>query len=302
MSTDNKQATATTKGPASVIEAILRVRRKVQTLGKDKTNEFQNYKFVSIDTFYEKVKPLADAEGLLWRPHIIEWALSLEIGKHGSVQARVQFDLYLVAEDGSVQSFENYMAVPILNGLAGAQTTGQVMSYAEKVFMRHAFDVPTGESDGDDTDQSVFARENKGVQGQGRPIGQAGQSFPTDDGRTPNAPQAAAVTPDPVRATVTTGQDGSVPVGQPGAAKDPLAGKDNKEGFPLIDTRQITDKSLSAIKLIFQTWIDKPTSKKSLRNWYAENVPAIEKVGEYDATTKADIMKLFSDQAQKLPE
>lgn len=295
---DNSPSNIPNNKPKSVIEAVLMVRKKVTTLKKDQNNEYSGYMFVGIDTYYEKVRPLADAVGLVWRPHIIEWNLDQTLGKHGSAIAKVRIDLYLVIDDGPPIPFEDYMTVPIFNALAGAQTTGQVMAYAEKVFMRHAFDVPTGESDGDDTDQRLFSQENK-TQPSGGRLGAAGpkpfptlgpgESFDTKTGEIKAAPVA----------TASTGHSDENPsMAVEGDVKD----RKNSDDLPVIDTRSITSKNLAIVAKIFETWMDKPKNKRALRNWYAENVPALEKIKSMDPVLGTEVGMMFTKQAAKLPD
>jgi hypothetical protein len=240
----------------SIIQAILAVRAAAPILGKDHDNKFSNYKYVSIDQFYETIKPLASNAGLIWRARMIDWKINMDVGKAGSVMAVVAFDLY--HKDGT--SFVDYMTVPIINSLVGAQTSGQIFSYAEKVFMRAAFGVATGEADADHTDQGQFSRENKKPQE-----------------KIPEQPKIEA---------------------EP--AKDGYIARDTKDGFPIINTKTLTSDAVGMIEAIFDTWMDKPKSKTALRNWFAENVPALEKLKGLDEAAEARVMTKFTARAQEL--
>lgn len=272
-----------------LLDAILETRAGVPLLGKNARNEFQAYNFVSIDQFYEKVKPVANKAGLIWRARMVEWKVNLDLGKHGSVEALVAFDMY----HKSGAAIENYMAVPIINSLVGAQTTGQVMSYAEKVFMRAAFGVATGEADADQTDQAAFSQENKTRRGpavqRGVPGGEAVSAKP--DGRDTGGDGGGEV---PAHDPVT----GEVQEGIP--ETEGLASRANPDQLPIFDTKKFSDKNVELVVKVFETWMDKPKTVKALRNWFAENVPTIEKIKAIDPAAAADLTEKFKLQAAKL--
>lgn len=276
-----------------LLDAILETRDGVPILGKNARNEFQAYNFVSIDQFYEKVKPVANKAGLIWRARMVEWKVNLDLGKHGSVEALVAFDMY----HKSGAAIENYMAVPIINSLVGAQTTGQVMSYAEKVFMRAAFGVATGEADADQTDQAAFSQGNKDNRG----------------GAASNKPETSSGGGD-VRADRATPVQGGDHVSTTAAAHDPITGevqegipeteglasRANPDQLPIFDTKKFSDKNVELVVKVFETWMDKPKTVKALRNWFAENVPTIEKIKAIDPAAAADLTEKFKLQAAKL--
>lgn len=278
-----------------LLDAILETRDGVPILGKNARNEFQAYNFVSIDQFYEKVKPVANKAGLIWRARMVEWKVNLDLGKHGSVEALVAFDMY----HKSGAAIENYMAVPIINSLVGAQTTGQVMSYAEKVFMRAAFGVATGEADADQTDQAAFSRENKpraahnNEQGRGntdaRLGGDSGVASVQSGVHTPSAPKLE-IPHDPITGEVQEG----IP------ETEGLASRANPDQLPIFDTKKFSDKNVELVVKVFETWMDKPKTVKALRNWFAENVPTIEKIKAIDPAAAADLTEKFKLQAAKL--
>lgn len=262
----------------SIIEAILAVRKEVPTLGKKHDNEYSGYKYVSIDQFYETITPIATKAGLVWRARMAEWKVNPDMGKSGAVESRVVFDLY--HSDGT--EFLDYMSVPIINSLVGAQTTGQIMSYAEKVFMRSTFDVPTGEKDADHTDQAYFSRENR-----------------TEASRpAPEAPSS----PVPLRAGSTSSDVRDVPHDKETGEVIEFSSRQTKEGLPIFDTRSFSQDAVSLVEKIFETWMAKPKTKTQLRNWFAENVPAMEKIGSYDPSAQDRLKAKFKEQAAKLPD
>jgi hypothetical protein len=288
-----------------LITAILETRTKVPVLGKNARNEFQSYNYVSIDQFYETVKPIANSAGLIWRARMVEWKVNLDLGKHGSVEASVAFDMY--HKDGGV--IENYMTVPIINSLVGAQTTGQVMSYAEKVFMRAAFGVATGEADADQTDQGAFSQGNNAK----RPMldqrtADAAVARPNPQGdaeRLRGGDTSGTKTPDPTSLAVEG--SGGLPAHDPqtgeikeGKEEVQFSNKSNKDGYPIFDTKQVTDKNIGLVIKIFETWMTQPKTKSALRNWYAENVPLIERIKAMDPQAATDITAKFKAQAEKL--
>ena len=133
---------------AKIVRAIAQVRQSAGKLSKDSFNAHGRYKYVPIDAYYEKIVPLASEAGLVWRCHEVEWeqsTVTVDNKEKFYIRARYAFDLFV--EDAAAK---DYMTVTVVAPLTGPQTAGQMFSYADKVFMRVAFSVATGESDGDD--------------------------------------------------------------------------------------------------------------------------------------------------------
>jgi hypothetical protein len=128
---------------ASIVKAVIKTRQDVGTLGKGTLNPHGNYKYVSIDRYYETVADAASKNGLMWIIREEEIALNTNIGKTGVLQSKYMIDMY--HESGEV--IEAFSVLSILHPIQGAQTIGSAMSYVDKVFMRQTFAVATGEKD-----------------------------------------------------------------------------------------------------------------------------------------------------------
>lgn len=150
---------------AETIKAIIATRTQVGQLGKSEMNPHGRYKYVSIDTYYEKVALTAAMNGLSWIAHETDFKLLPEVGKTGVIQ--VSYQMGLMHESG--EYIPDFSRLTIVHPIQGAQTVGSAVSYLDKVFMRQLFSVATGEkdSDADETDPTLLSpvktvpKENK---------------------------------------------------------------------------------------------------------------------------------------------
>lgn len=132
----------------NIAVAMMKIAQAVPQLGKADRNAFAKYNYVSIDKYYETIGRLAAANGIMWQPREISTVVEREIGKDGALRITYAFDLYHESGD----SIEEFAKFTILHPIQGAQTAGSALSYADKLFMRSAFKVVTGESDADASD------------------------------------------------------------------------------------------------------------------------------------------------------
>jgi hypothetical protein len=132
------------------IRAIVSTRDQIGSLGKSAMNPHGRYKYVSIDTYYEKVGSVAAKHGLSWVVREVDFELLPEVGKTGIIQATYSITLMHISGD----VVPDFTRITIVHPLQGAQTVGSAMSYLDKVFMRQLFAIATGEkdSDADETD------------------------------------------------------------------------------------------------------------------------------------------------------
>ena len=131
------------------IKAIIETRTKVGNLGKAAFNPHGRYKYVSIDTYYEKVAAAAAANGLAWVANETKFDLLPDVGKTGIIRAT--YAVTLMHSSGDY--LPNFSTITIVHPIQGAQTVGSAMSYLDKVFMRQLFSVATGEA-GADADET----------------------------------------------------------------------------------------------------------------------------------------------------
>ena len=127
------------------IKAIIATREQVGSLGKSAMNPHGRYKYVSIDTYYEKVATAAAKNGLSWIASELSFEVMADVGKTGIIKAT--YDLALMHEKGDY--IPSFSRLTIIHPIQGAQTVGSAMSYLDKVFMRQLFSVATGEKDSD---------------------------------------------------------------------------------------------------------------------------------------------------------
>ena len=132
------------------IKAIIATREQVGSLGKGDMNPHGRYKYVSIDTYYEKVASKAAKNGLSWVVSEQDFEVLPDAGKTGTIKAT--YNISLMHSNGDF--IPNFTTLTIIHPIQGAQTVGSAMSYLDKVFMRQLFSVATGEkdSDADETD------------------------------------------------------------------------------------------------------------------------------------------------------
>ena len=127
------------------IKAIIDTREQVGSLGKSAMNPHGRYKYVSIDTYYEKVAVAAAKNGLSWIASESDFQIMPDVGKTGIIKATYNVSLMHVKGD----FIKDFTTLTIIHPIQGAQTVGSAMSYLDKVFMRQLFSVATGEKDGD---------------------------------------------------------------------------------------------------------------------------------------------------------
>lgn len=277
--------------PKEIIEGIKTIRGKVGSIQHDSENKHGGYNYVSIDTYYEKVARLANEAGLVWRTKEKSFDLIPNQGKDKNrTYAKATFNYSLYA---GAMAAEDWMEITIIIPIDGPQTTGSLYSYADKVFMRVAFCVVTGEKDAD--------------------------AMPQEDMLTPPAIVQASQTGsilDQVTAPaqVPHDDDGVVIDLPPGQAAIAPTFKDS---LPIVDTKKIEPteagrKAVETVTHIFKVFLPKVTSVAKLDDWYAENLAAVEKADKAVPGSKAIIVGLFRDRRgaisgkpkapEKLPE
>jgi hypothetical protein len=125
--------------PKSVASKIIVVARNIKMLHRDKRNNYAEYNYVSVDSFYEALGPIMAEAGLFLI--VDEVSTSAEKGF-----LTANYELHLVSEEG-----ESYGPIrrQVTVKASGPQAYASAQSYAEKYFLRQIFKVPTGEQDAD---------------------------------------------------------------------------------------------------------------------------------------------------------
>lgn len=274
--------------PAEITAAILAVRKSVRSLKTDAFNKHDNYSYVSIDTYYEKVATLANEAGLVWRGRQTECTLIEGQGKtKDRLYMRITMSYDVMAGAASV---DHYSSFTILLPHSGAQTTGIAVSYADKVFMRTTFCVPTGEQDAD-------------AEPSGQPL--VKQYDPLLD-----VPEAPPVRP----ASISTQEDAPItlpPRVRPGSKPahdedgvipevDPNIFPSFGGGMPIATKAQVNAKSIGILVETFKTFMPLCKSVTGLKAWHADNAGVLDLIQSIDPTARTKIQGMFSARFEQL--
>lgn len=135
------------KMPASVAKGVIATTRGVGKLYRDARNNFAEYNYVSIDSFYEALGPLMAEAGVFTIVDEIKAVVDKGM-------LACEYEIFLVSEEGDMYG-------PIKTNVTvkaqGPQAYASAKSYAEKYFLRQIFKVPTGEKiDADMHDKDVL--------------------------------------------------------------------------------------------------------------------------------------------------
>ena len=121
---------------------LAKVQANVKTMGFDSNNAFAKYKYVSIDKYYDVVRPLLVDAGLMIIPDEEESDISDDRKVY---KTRIKFTI--LHESGEYWDFP--IRRTVILPFTGAQSCGSALSYAEKFCMRTLFKMTTGEEDAD---------------------------------------------------------------------------------------------------------------------------------------------------------
>lgn len=124
--------------PTAISNSLFEIQSKVKRLVHDSQNNHQHYKYVSVDAYYEFIRPLLNAAGLMIIPNEEDAGLSPD-GK----TLKIVFAFTILHKDGDVWDFPIRRTVYL--PYHGAQSCGSALSYADKFIMRTLFKIPTGE-------------------------------------------------------------------------------------------------------------------------------------------------------------
>jgi hypothetical protein len=183
----------------NIATSMMKIAQAVPQLGKADRNAFAKYNYVSIDKYYEGIAKLAAANGIMWQPREISTVVEREIGKDGALRITYAFDLYHESGD----SIEEFSKFTILHPIQGAQTAGSALSYADKLFMRSAFKVVTGEQDADASDPDDLRIKDK-VKAEQPAVKKVMEAFPDATITDVRPKVSGAVAPDPSPETAIT--------------------------------------------------------------------------------------------------
>ncbi len=137
--------------PKVIANALFQIQSQIGTLGYDSNNDFAKYKYVSIDKYYEKMRPLMNEAGIMIIPDELESSLSEDRKLY-----RALYQFTILHKDGATWNFPIRRSITL--PFTGAQSAGSALSYVEKIAMRTIFKINSGErDDADMLEQSDFS-------------------------------------------------------------------------------------------------------------------------------------------------
>lgn len=126
--------------PKVIANALFQIQSQIGTLIYDSSNEFAKYKYVSIDKYYEKMRPLMNEAGIMIIPDELESSLSEDRKLYRAV-----YQFTILHKDGATWNFPIRRSITL--PFTGAQSAGSALSYVEKIAMRTIFKINSGERD-----------------------------------------------------------------------------------------------------------------------------------------------------------
>lgn len=125
--------------PKSIAARVVKVAQNVKRLHRDQRNEYANYNYTSVDSFYEALGPIMAEAGIF--VVIDEARTAVDKGF-----LSCDYEIFLISEEG-----DSYgpMRRQVTVKASGPQAYASSQSYAEKYFLRQLFKIPTGEKDAD---------------------------------------------------------------------------------------------------------------------------------------------------------
>lgn len=265
--------------PKEIIDAVLAFRKSVKRMAHDEKNNHDGYAYVSIDKYYEQVASVATGVGLAWKSKEVAYDFVPGMGGRGDrtfVKVTFSYDVMAGGETA-----EDYGRVTILSPISGAQTAGQLFSYADKVFMRTLGCVATGEKDADANPTEDFTPRNSTPKGVDPILG----------GGTPPH--------DPVTGEITDLSLDDEPKKEAAEPNGDVVLKE-KDGLPIIDTRKVTAPEVALVEKIFERYLKTIKTKSKLRDWHAENIAAMEKIKTFDPAAYDRIKLAFNTHNKSL--
>ena len=297
---------------AEIVAAIVAVRGAITSIKPDAENKHDNYVYVSIDSYYEKVSTVATKAGLIWRAREKSFELIDNQGARRDrmyVRATYVYDVFVGANE-----VLDYMTVTVFMPVVGPQTTGQLYSYADKVFMRTTFCVPTGEKDADDVASAAYPQDvteryadplasqpPRVINREPRSLYQTIPPAIDSPAAQYTATQQSDLTPPdflkrpvPERFQKTPTHDAD------GVVYDNDLAPAYVDGLPLFDKDKVDAEACATILHIFETFMPMVKSQAKLTQWHTENVPVMEVVQKIDPNAHTKIKSLFRNRFEAL--
>jgi len=151
--------------PASIVQAIAKIQRAVQSVKKDGRNAHGGYDFASTDAVYAALSVKMGEAGLTILTLEHEPEIKTVDGPKGPQRwCRFRFQ-FVLASEGDTWTDAN-CARTLYMQVLGPQTHMAAQSYAEKTFLRSLFKLPTGDLDLDQlpTDEEKPTKKKSSAQ------------------------------------------------------------------------------------------------------------------------------------------
>ena len=126
--------------PKMIANALFQIQGAIDTLGYDSDNNFANYRYVSIDKYYQEIRPLMNEAGILIIPDELESSVSDDRKLYRAV-----YQFTILHKDGAVWNFPIRRSITL--PFTGAQSAGSALSYLEKITMRTIFKINSADQD-----------------------------------------------------------------------------------------------------------------------------------------------------------
>lgn len=144
------------KMPPEIAKAVVTVKGQIERLSKDAKNPHGNYRYTSVDDFFEAVGHIMAEAGIFCIPHEVSAVVERREATDDRGNSRAsnwltcEYDLVLYHESG-VEFGPMRRRIAVI--ASGPQAYGSAASYIEKQFLRSLFKIPTGDTEADEHDQ-----------------------------------------------------------------------------------------------------------------------------------------------------
>jgi hypothetical protein len=169
-----------------IFSLIPQIMKEVGAIGKSGWNEFDKYKFRSIDDVYSKLQPVLAAKGVFFKPDILESTEERFKSQKGTDQVRVKMKVKYTfyADDGS--HFETQVEGEAID--RGDKATNKAFTAALKYMLIQVFCIAVeGQDDADkESPELSFTKEAPAATPKAKPKNHAPQTskdFKIADGK-----------------------------------------------------------------------------------------------------------------------
>tara|TARA_R110002020_G_scaffold459579_1_gene677631 strand:- start:5324 stop:5860 length:537 start_codon:yes stop_codon:yes gene_type:complete len=124
--------------PLKIAKALIAIQKSIDVFFNDSRNNHQSFNYVSIDAYYQQIRPLLNEHNLIFLVNEVE-ANATE----NMQVVKIQYHLSILHVDGVI--WDTGLNRNIYVKYRNETSCGSALSYAEKNFFRTIFKIPTGE-------------------------------------------------------------------------------------------------------------------------------------------------------------